>query len=232
MIIIFLNPLTAPLLITYVTSPNIYWRLFYIYPFPLVLVITFSTLAKFLQTQRTWIKRGSFILLSGVLLLSFRSNLFLSIFRYTPSQFYFPPGYKLPSNEITLAKEIISRSPEGPMLAPPEISGLIPIFSSQHPQLIIRSEEVSLWLSACNLPDQIAENRLGAASFIGGDPEGFQEFQEFLEIESVYTRSIIIADDLNNDTVKRLLNFYGYTNQNVLNSYRIYWKWPIVEIST
>jgi len=222
-ILIFLNPFIAPLLITYITSPNIYWRLFYLYPFPFVLLITFAAIGKFLQTKRTWIKWTSFILLTGILLLSFRSNSFLSIFRYTPSQLYFPPGYKLPTNEITLAKEIVNQIPEGPMLAPIEISGVIPIFSSQHPQMIIRSEEVRLWLSACNLPDQIAENRLGAASFIGGDPEGFQDFQEFLEIES-YTRSIVIANDMNSDTVNKLLNTYGYTNQNAIGSYQIYWR--------
>ena len=221
-ILIFLNPLTAPLLITYVTSSNIYWRLFYIYPFPFVLVITFSTLGKFLQTQRTWIKWASLILLTGILLLSFKSTYFLSIFRYTPSQFYFPPGYKLPANEISLVKEIINQTPEGPTLAPLEISGVISIFSSQHPQLIIRSDEVIPWLSTCNLPEKIAENRLGAASFIGGDPEGFQNFLEFLEIESVYTRSIIIPDDMNSDTVNRLLKTYGYTNKNALDSYQIY----------
>ena len=220
-ILIFLNPLTAPLLITYITSSNIYWRLFYIYPFPFVLVITFSTLGKFLRTQRTWIKWVSYLLLTGVLLLSFKSRYFRSIFRFNP-QFQFPPGYKLPPSEVILANKIISQISEGPMLAPLPISGIIPIFSSQHPQMIIRSDEVIPWLSACNLPDQIAENRLGAASFIGGDPEGFQDFQEFLEIESVYTRSIVIADDMNSDTVNRLLITYGYTNQNTIDSYQIY----------
>lgn len=228
-ILIFLNPITAPLLITYVTSSNIYWRLFYIYPFPFVLVITFSTLGKYLQTQRTWIKWVSFLLLTGVLLLSFKSRYFLSIFRFNP-QFQFPPGYKLSSTEVILANEIISQTSEGPMLAPLPISGVILIFSSQYPQMIIRSDEVIPWLSACNLPAQIGENRLGAASFIGGNPEGFQDFQEFLEIESVYTRSIVIADDMNSDTVNRLLNTYGYTNQNAIDSYQIYWRWPVGEI--
>ncbi len=41
-VVLFLNPIVAPALIEHITSPNAYWRLFYILPFPLVVGIASS----------------------------------------------------------------------------------------------------------------------------------------------------------------------------------------------
>ena len=134
---------------------------------------------EYVQSQKLWFRRLTLILVTIILLLSLRSKTFLSIFRYNPT-FYLPPGYLLPQDEIQVANEIIDIALPGPMLAPPEISGLIPIFSSNHPQIRIQENEVYLWLTSCGRPMEVSEARIGAANFISGKPKYFDEFQSFL----------------------------------------------------
>lgn len=221
-ILIFLNPITAPVIIKYITTPNIYWRLFYIYPFPIVLTITFSKIGQFLQSQNQRVKWASYIVITGMLFISFKSNFFLSVFRFNP-KFYLPPGYKIPPDDISTANEIIKHTPKGPMLAPPELSGVIPIFSSNHPQMRIRKEEVALWISVCNRPAQVAKYRLGATTFAQGNTEYFHDFKLFLENENGITRSIVLLEDIIDERLIKLLNTYGYSQKYIDKDYQIYW---------
>ena len=63
LVVLFLNPIVAPYVIKYLTTPNIYWRLFYIYPLPLLLGLTgarlFENISGFSRPARTGLIGGT-----------------------------------------------------------------------------------------------------------------------------------------------------------------------------
>ena len=221
--ILFLNPLVAPFIIKYLTSPNIYWRLFYIYPFPMVVGISVIRIIERRQciTVRNQIVVAIMapLILTGGHFLPFSS----SIFRYN-TIISLSPNYKLPAEYVSIARDIISKCPPGTMLAPPELSGIIPLLSSQHPQMRIRTEGVRLWMRSCGKP-ALAGIRIGASEFAGGDFKQFADFKDLLDREGEIIQSLVMHEKLiTDDQVAPLLEGYQFIHQGVAGSYRVFWK--------
>jgi hypothetical protein len=208
---LYLNPLTAPVVMRYFASPNIYWRLFYIYPFPLVIGVTAVHLSRRLSRSarnlRFAIPVLTILFLVGAHVLPFST----SIFRYE-STFSVPPRYKLPEELVNTAKAIISQAPEGTMLAPTGLSGVVPMMSSKHPQVRIRRDGVRLWLANCGRPEAAA-SRIGASEFVGGDRSMLPEFREFLSTEGETIRCIIMRRELTElESAQDILETYQFVN--------------------
>jgi len=218
-IVVFLNPISSSFLIENVTSANAYWRMFYIYPFPIIVGILSSnlfTLIKHLSLRnRLYLSFFISILLFGILFLSptsvFRqANIYIGI-----------PTYKLPIKYFNQAKEIAKIAPPGVMIAPAPIGGLIAIIDSRFPQIRVREDAELTWLS-----EDEAHLRIEASNYVGGEGNDFLSFQRLLSIHSENVRSIVIKKDLldNNAECKELLAVFGFTNRNDTDEYAVVWK--------
>ena len=212
---LYLNPIVAPFLIRNVTTPNIYWRMFYLYPFPLLLGISIMKLFDRLTIK--WRLRGSILTLIvfGVFhILPFSSSAF-----HSGLQFGWP-GYKLPDKPYQIAKEVIRFAPQGTMLAPPHICGIIPLLSSAYPQIRLREDGERLWFG-----NEQAELRIQASDFVEtGEQALFQSFKKLLEHPTLRVQSIVMHREVfNKIEVKNVLTNYGFDSYQYTNDHVVLW---------
>ena len=110
------------------------------------------------------------------------------------------------------------------MLTPKELSGMIPMVSSEHPQVVINSNEVRLWLGECG-KDDLADLRLASSDFVGGSKRKLSKFQEYLNVEGRNLNSIVLVRRVLTDTsIKRVLQEYMFVNSKHIGPYNVYWK--------
>jgi len=222
-VILYLNPIVAPFLIQHVTSPNIYWRLFYLYPFPLVLAITCTYLAENIKNKNPVVQFLTMTLYGLTIILALSSPGFQTIF-HSGNQIRFPPRYKIYQQLFDNAQKISEQAPPGTMLAPTGLSGAIPIVSAEHPQIRIREDGVKLWLESCGMPEAFARRRLGASSFVGGEYKNLSDFERFLEIEDNILTSIVIHESVSTPPVRKIIEDHGFKLHKKINPFVILTK--------
>ena len=215
-ICLYLNPIVAPFLIRHLTTPNVYWRMFYLYPFPLLLGISIMELLDRLNPK--WQLRGCISV--SILLCIFH------VLPSSPSAFHYGvqfaiPHYKVPDRSYLIAHKAIAIAPRGTMLAPPEICGIIPMLSSAYPQIRIREDQERLWLGKAE-----AELRIRASNFVGkGEPILFPAFKILLEQWTSRLQSIVMKTEVfNKPEVKELLGHYGFDSYQHIDEYIILWR--------
>jgi hypothetical protein len=138
--IIFLNPVVSGFIINNFTSENIYWRLFYLLPFPIIIAIAYLSLLK-----NSVASRAVSLLATGI---AFYSAFWgpTSVIRTENNAILAFPGYKIHEPELSMVKEIIAAFPRGSMLAPLEISSNIVLLSSKYPQFHMREDHLGFFL--------------------------------------------------------------------------------------
>jgi len=220
-IVLFLNPIIAPFIIKYVTTPNIYWRLFYIYPLVLLLGLTgallFEYTNKFSKSARTG-------LISGVVL-----SLFIAHFLpFTTSVLYLRadlgwPRYKMSPTIEKYAKDVIANTPEGPMLAPLPLGGVIAMLNSNYPQMRVFNEVERAWFGERGMSSEI-NKRICASEFVNGDkPDCLQAFNSLLEYNNLH--SVVIFKEAAIDSlVQSALSKNGFTNYKDVDDLMVYWR--------
>lgn len=216
---VFLNPITSSFLIEHITSANVYWRMFYVYPFPLVVGILSS--AVFTQTRRlSPTKQFSLALFTSIILLGAICLSPTSVFRQQ-SIHVGAPTYKLPINAFKQAKEITAIAPAGVMLAPAPIGGLIAIIDSRFPQIRIREDAELTWLHKND-----ANLRIAASDYVGGQGNDLLSFQGLISLYNNNIHSIVIQKIVLNKNIdcKNLLIMFGFTNQKDIGEYVVFWK--------
>lgn len=171
---LFLNPWSGDILIRYFTSPNIYWRMFYLLPFPLAAAIggayLYIRIGERFGLNLSWAGLSAFAALS-----------FLSLWERNLVEF--PPRYKLPHAKYEAATVIVKQAPPGPMLAPLHVAGIVVMLSADHPQIIIRGERdevAATWLTGRGRHEE-ADIRRRAGSFVRlGRTEDYETFETVL----------------------------------------------------
>ena len=222
-VILYLNPVVAPFLIQHLTSPNTYWRLFYLYPFPLVLAITCTYLAEIIKKKNPVFQFLTMALYGLTIILALSSPGFQTIF-HSSNHIRFPPGYKIDQQLFDNAQKISAQAPPGTMLAPPGLSGAVPIVSAEHPQIRIREDGVKLWLESCGMPEAFARRRLGASAFVDGEYKYFSDFERFLEIEADILTSIVIHESVLTPPVRQTIEDQGFRFYKKVNPFIILTK--------
>ena len=215
-VVLFLNPLVARPLIEYVTTPNVYWRMFYLYPFPLIAgYIAASTSA---QSG----KRENLRLSLALLVLAASVACYIFFFTLLPS-YAAAPHYKVKPEDLELAREITEVAPAGPMLAPEPVAGMLSLLSSDYPQMRVRETAVQLWMQERG-QGELAEMRLNASAFVSGENDQYVvDFRRLLETTVVKT--IVLADEVAADpAVQQTLQEHGYTQSRVVTDYVVVWN--------
>lgn len=165
-----LNPWLAPFFVEHVTSPNIYWRTFYLLPFPLALGLGAAA----------WFDRCSG---PGARRLAVATTLVFGIALHfvpgSPSVYHDRPGdlhrselgaprFNVQTDKLAIAERIAELAPPGPMLAPHRVSVYVPMVATDAPQVITRRSETLLWVTRLGVGVEVAEERMRAANHLGG----------------------------------------------------------------
>lgn len=223
-ILLFLNPWIAPFYIRYITSSNVYWRLFYILPFPLVIGIFSGKLVQITSRLNNIPKFSLTMFFMSIIIAPHFFPNSSSVLNTT--EIRIPPTiHKLPTDLADIANQIIILVSDGSMLAPKELSGIIPMFSSELPQVVVKSKETKLWLGECG-NDYLADLRIASFEFVGGDMDKLSDFQEYMIIEGKDLNSIVLKRGvvLNATSIMRDLKQYMFINSKRIGSYVVVWK--------
>jgi hypothetical protein len=167
-LILFLNPIAMPLITEYLTSYNIYWRLFYTLPFPLVLGLSGA-----LAIERWFPGRVRLLIASAGFVVALVIGLTLthpvpSVFGELP--FAFAQTKVTRSAEAEVA-QILLQTPPGAMLAPLRHRVLIPLYDASRTFPVIRNFAVfQAAVDARN--EELAWTRIRAGRFVQGDAPG------------------------------------------------------------
>jgi hypothetical protein len=211
---LFLNPIVAPLLIQYVTTPNIYWRMMYLYPFPLVLGITIIAGLERMQGKYRWPVTIGLAALLTVLHIPASSP---SVFKYRVTFGW--PHEKLPPEALSIARKVVEVAPPGAMLAPEHVCGIIPMLSADHPQLRIRNEGFGLWFSK-----EEVQLRLQAAAFIQGDTRFFPAFAYLLESHHRLQSIVMPVEQYERADVQSILQAHNFDQAENIEKAVLVWK--------
>ena len=217
-IVLFLNPISATFLINYVTSANAYWRMFYIYPFPIMTGIIAATL--FTQLSHLWpAKRLAVVLALSILLGGF---LWLSPTSVFYQQALGWPTYKLPLHELRQATTITQVTPTGVMLAPEPIAGIVAMLDARFPQIRVRMDAERTWLPSL----EEADVRIAASAYLDGKGGDFSALQTVLNLYGNTIRSIVINNQVvdKNPEIVDFLNAHRFTNQRATDEYTVFWE--------
>ena len=219
--VLFLNPIVAPFLIKYLTTPNIYWRLFYVYPLPLLLGLTGAKLYEY-ATRLS--ERVRLVAISGVIFILFIAHWvpFTTSVLFLRTEFGWP-RYKMPATVERQAGKVIAIAPAGPMLAPMPHNGIITMLSANYPQMRVFTDAERVWFGERGLRSQI-DDRICASDFVsGGKPSCLSAFRRVLEYGNL--RSVVITKTLTADPdIQGMLEKNGFTHYAQVEELMVYWR--------
>lgn len=133
MFAVFLNPLLTGFILKSIAPETIYWRLFYLLPFPVIVAIAFFAIPNIEQKSRAVIAVIVILSLSGIWGPT-------SVLRRNNDATIGRPGYKIEEPSLSAVKEITRTVPAGSMFAPVEISSNMLIYSSKYLQFYMRDD--------------------------------------------------------------------------------------------
>jgi hypothetical protein len=221
-VVLYLNPLVAPFMIEHVTSPNIYWRLFYLLPFPLVIGLSVAAPATMLEGRsRAWrvCVPGALILL---LLLAHLPQSSPSVFRSgtmifenrlprPPTDIRWP-GYKVAN--LALTRKILEACPpEGTMLAPQKISTVAAMLTARYTHICYRFDGIRMWFETGGRKNE-SDLRMSASQCL----RGRVSFKGLRSVESLVKRypqiNVVVAQEkaiaASNGYLDRFLSGQGF----------------------
>lgn len=215
LLVLFLNPLSAKLLVGTIVPPNIYWRLFYLFPFPLVAALVGVEIWRRLEASR-YLAAGTISLL---LVLSGSLVQYWNHF-YRQDQIQLA-GYKTPPADLVLAQKIADIAPDGLMLAPPNIYGLVPMLTSGKPQVRMRGDSRAVVERGEYLLT------IGASRFAGGETKFEKAFLELVSkkaVDVLVIKSALLGSEAPGPIVRQTLKESGYISQVQVDEYTIFWR--------
>jgi hypothetical protein len=165
--LLYLNPLAGPIVMK-LTRQSVFWRLFYMLPFPLVLGLSGAAVALRLENKSPKWGRIFFGTTTVLLLAAHLPASSSSVFRRGPRVTKFGiPRYKVLN--IREGRSVLESAapPPGTMLALQEVSRSLPMLTAKYPQLLIRPHAIYIWMDQRGTMDK-AMRRVQAQAFLGG----------------------------------------------------------------
>lgn len=208
LVIFFLNPIGTELFIDRLVPSNIYWRLFYLFPFPLAIGVTVANFS-FSNRSRHIFEICIMLIALAIYLLVIPKGQSISFSSYKQI------------NNLTTAQKIANIAPPGAMLAPRDLCTLFPIIDGFHPQIRIRRDGNRLWLTKT---DYIRRER--ASEFANGKVIYIEDFSQLLEqniVQSIVLRKTLLNGSIR-DKVRLTLKSNGFVHEKEVGGYFIVWK--------
>jgi len=212
-LVLVMNPLVMPyvcLLATY----NAYWRLFFTFPFPLVIGVACASAVR--------VNVGRSLPIAGALLLgALVFNLLAPGIATFGDDVRFGLGQDKVDSELGAeVREIVAASVPGPMIAPNRHSGLIPLYTSALPQMCVRSWLLKHFAGLAGRSG-IAKSRMRAVKYVAGKKsKGFDDLRRLM---SEGLNNVVIDPKLDDDTVLLdALKHTGFVLTTRGENYRLY----------
>lgn len=199
--ILLLNPIVFPYISKYITTLNTYWRLFYLLPFPFVIGLPVVYL-KFQESSRKRFWWISFILLITIAIIGNISDFKHATFSKLSLGF---GQHKVDKQLEKDIRFIIKLCKPGPMLAPLKYSSIIPIYTADYPQVVVRKFSLIGYARQHDLLE-MANRRFSAENIVSGRSTQGIEHIGYLINEGL--RNIVI--DLQKSRAENWLFFNEY----------------------
>ena len=168
---LFLNPYVFRFVGYEATTLNNYWRLFFLFPFPLVIGLSMGLFDRVRKFRSAY----AYFMFLGLFLMGLIGNIWP--YKYaTFNNIPFSPGqYKIDARLEAQVKKIIEVSTPGSMLSPYKYSSVIPRYSPDYPQVRVRKRGL---LSFSLQPDRRreAQNKIVASDYVSGKSRVGQQF--------------------------------------------------------
>jgi hypothetical protein len=213
LVIFFLNPFAARLLIKRVIPQSIYWRLFYLYPFPLTLGLCGAGAASWIGKK---FPKLNFVFSGLIILLLLAAHLPAS----SPS--IFKPRKACPHTTINVsdykvmdleyARKVLTLAPpRGTMLAPETVCHSLPMLTSKYPQMRVRTDGIILWMGQQGKGEQ-ARHRITASDFLGGKLTSRSINSLVVVLDNCpQIRSVVAVRRVADSLLFQLMDKYGFT---------------------
>jgi hypothetical protein len=216
LVIFFLNPLAVRLLIKHVIPQIIYWRLFYLYPFPLTLGLCGAGAASWIGKKLPKLNLVFAGLVISSLLAAHLPASSPSIFKARKACSHTTiniSDYKV--TDLEFAHKVLAlEPPRGTMLAPATVCHSLPMLTSKYPQIRLRTEGIMLWMDQQGKRKQ-ALHRITASNFLGGKLTNFSLDSLIVTLDNCpQIRSVIAVRriaELQNSLLFQLMDEYGFT---------------------
>lgn len=209
LVLLFINPFSAQLMINTFIPSNIYWRLFYLTPFPLSAGGAIANLP--FRSYVSYIFSLTILIFAIVFYLAVNQQQGTLLFSIN----------KLPVQDLDVARQITGAAPHGIMLAPENLYGLIPMIDGFHPQIRTREDGDKFWLTKNE-----SEMRENASRFAGGNLSFINDFSHLLNkniVETIVLRKTIF-EGASTDKANGILNKNGFKYRKIIGDYVIVWK--------
>jgi hypothetical protein len=215
LIIFFLNPLATRLLIKRVIPQSIYWRLFYLYPFPLTLGLCGAGAASWIGKKLPRLNLVFAGLVISLLLAAHLPASSPSIFeprKACPNTTINVSDYKV--TDLKYARKVLALAPPpGTMLAPETVCHSLPMLTSKYPQMRVRTDGIILWMSQQGKKEQ-ADHRITASDFLGGQLTSRSLNSLVVVLDNCpQIRSVVAVRYVADSLLFQLMNKYGFTER-------------------
>lgn len=218
-LVCYLNPLVFPFILRYVTSPNIYWRVFYLIPFPLVVGLASAALLSKLENKNAVLWYAAFTIAAAFFLATHLPTSSSSVFRSKIDVTKLnAPEYKLNKVHLARARQVLEmKPPAGSMLAVPDVSMTLVLLTSKYPQMFCRPDGIEMWMEEYNRIDE-GVRRIEASFFLNGQMtrKGFESLIWIIQ-NNAQIRSIVSnrqTAEASNSYLVELLGKLGFSEYN------------------
>jgi hypothetical protein len=220
-LLLFLNPIAMPLISEHLTSYNIYWRLFYTMPFPLVLGLSGAlAIERWFPGQVKPLIASAIAVVALVVGVTWTLPAF-SVFGELPFAFAKTKVTRYAEAEVA---QILAHTPPGAMLAPLRHRVLIPLYDASRTFPVIRN--FAIFQAAVDAGhEELAWTRIWAGRFVQGDaPDALKAFDAVI---ANGIRSVVLDLEVAQDPRAQLvLSMHGFEERFRERKYVVFVREP------
>lgn len=200
-VLLILNPISGQLLMDTIAPPAIYWRLFYVLPFPLVVALAFALLLR----EKLLGRLAAVASFAAIAILCVRGP--TSIIRPANGAIVEWPNYKIaPATRQAVAA--LAASSSGTMFAPLEISSNLLLMTATVTQYHVRDDWFEFILAKAGASD-VFTHRRAVYSYLYAGNDGAREAAISMLREPTRPATVVIRDE-DAERVSAVLNAHGY----------------------
>jgi hypothetical protein len=205
--VLFLNPFVSNFIIKNITTQNIYWRLFYLLPIPLLVGLALLTLINKGPVSKILVG-GLFCLMMGLAICGPGR-----VIRPSNNATLGSPSYKINPATLAVVNSIREYVKPGSMFAPLEISSNILMLTAKYPQFHVRDDYLGFVMLDAGQGDEL-EDRTLAYKYLylaDRDTKAAAAFQRIISSDAAPASVVLYKSSANFEEIAATLRQHGYS---------------------